>query len=111
MKFYTSYFYQIRFFPKTVIPISTAVWDPKWFHDFQSSDYVFKDKRGIYNGIRSYILSPIAVEPYCKECNHDKAQPCAFLREYRLYLDNLDFDFVLAECERIGQKNKKPGRL
>ena len=29
-----------------MIPISTAIWDPKWFHDFTyDQDYIFKDKR------------------------------------------------------------------
>ena len=40
-----------------MIPVSTAMWDPKWFHDFTGDeDYIFKDKRGIYNGIRASIF-------------------------------------------------------
>ena len=52
IQLYTSYFYQIRHFKKNMVPISTAMWDPKWYHDWMGHDYVFKDKRGIYNGIR-----------------------------------------------------------
>ena len=32
MKIYTSYFYQIRFFKPNMIPLSTAKYDPSWFH-------------------------------------------------------------------------------
>ena len=32
MKIMTSYFYAIRFFKPNMIPISTAKWDPKWYH-------------------------------------------------------------------------------
>ena len=41
MNIYISYFYNIRFFPKNLIPISTAMWDPKWYHNFKSDDTVF----------------------------------------------------------------------
>lgn len=32
MKILISYFYQIRFFKPNMIPLSTAAFDPKWFH-------------------------------------------------------------------------------
>ena len=56
MKIYISYFYQIRNFPKTLIPLSTAHWDPKWYH--QKNNKVFLDKRGVLNGLRIDELSP-----------------------------------------------------
>lgn len=34
MKFYTSYFYKLRFFTPNMLPFSTAKWDPKWYHNF-----------------------------------------------------------------------------
>ena len=33
MKIRLSYFYQIRFFKKNMIPMSTALSDPEWYHD------------------------------------------------------------------------------
>ena len=81
MKFYTSYFYQVRFFTPNMIPISTAKWDPKWFHDFQDNKYVFLDKRGVCNGLRAdpFVLG----EEYCKNLEES--------HNYQLNLPNTDY--------------------
>ena len=90
-----------------MIPISTAAWDPKWFHDFTyDQDYIFKDKRGIYNGIRAEIF--LMPEDYQCECGPNclthNPQICNFLQDYKAHLDTLDFKFVIQELERIGNK-------
>ena len=59
MKIRISYFYQIRNFKPNMIPMSTAISDPSWFHDWKDSSYIFTDKRGILNGLR---LKPIIVQ-------------------------------------------------
>jgi len=96
VKLYLSYFYNIRFFPTNLVPVSTAVWDPKWYHDNKGNDYRFFDKRGIYNGVRLEELNPSKVEAECIEC---KIKPdiskCGFIRNYSEYLDSLDFDSVM----------------
>ena len=43
----TSYFYQIRNFKPNMIPLSTALWDPKWFHKNKGHSFQFKDKNGV----------------------------------------------------------------
>ena len=109
MKFYTSYFYQVRFFTPNMIPISTAKWDPKWFHDFQDNKYVFLDKRGVCNGLRAdpFVLG----EEYwknleeshnecTKDCPHD-SNNCEFMKSYYNYLNTLDFDNIKARCENL----------
>lgn len=58
MRLYTSYFYQIRFFTPNMVPVSTAVWDPKWYHNFAGQDSVFLDKRSVVNGLRAPALAP-----------------------------------------------------
>ena len=58
MKLAISYFYQIRNFPKNYIPMSTCLSDPAWYHNNQGENYIYKDKRGILNGLR---LQPIIV--------------------------------------------------
>ena len=58
MEIYTSYFYQVRFMKPYHIPLSTAVWDPKWFHANRGQDYHFKDKNGVYNGLRAPVFAP-----------------------------------------------------
>ena len=35
MEFYTSYFYKIRFMKPYMIPLSTAVFNPKWYFQNQ----------------------------------------------------------------------------
>lgn len=52
IKFYISYFYQIRNMKPNMLPMSTAMYDPKWFHDNKGNNYRYFDKRGIINGIR-----------------------------------------------------------
>ena len=56
MKLAISYFYKIRFFQPWMIPISTAAWDPKYYHDNKGKDYLFVDKRGVINGYRYEAL-------------------------------------------------------
>ena len=86
MKVYTSYFYQIRFFKPNQIPMSTAVWDPKWFHEFKGQDHVWKDKNGVWNGLRLEILNPdncCSLPAECTECQR-KGNPetCSFIKDY-----------------------------
>ena len=96
MKFYISYFYKIRFFPKNLIPISTAICDPKWYHNNNDNNYVFRDKRGVINGIRCLHLSPYLIESNsCSNCDKSKSPNCEFIDEYYNYLKSLDFNFVL----------------
>ena len=52
MEIRTSYFYQIRNFKKNMLPVSTAIYDPKWYHHNLGYNNIFEDKRGILNGLR-----------------------------------------------------------
>ena len=58
MKLAISYFYQIRNFKKYMLPLSTAVSDPSWYHENLNNNHIFIDKRGIINGIRILPLHP-----------------------------------------------------
>ena len=44
MKFALGYFYQVRFFTPNMIPVSTAVSDPKWYHQNKGPQFTFLDK-------------------------------------------------------------------
>ena len=72
MNVYISYFYNVRFFPTNLIPVSTAVWDPKWYHNFKTNDFIFKDKRGVVNGIRVEVLSPHKISDYIFSLNFNE---------------------------------------
>lgn len=93
MKIYTSYFYQIRFFTKNMIPISTALSDPKWYHNFQGPTHIFLDKNRVINGIRCEQLHP---DDTCKDlCKGQKGckytpDSCEFLKRYSIQLNKLD---------------------
>ena len=104
MDFYITYFYNVRFLPPNFLPLSTAMYDPKWF-----TPHV--DKRGVINGIKYTPFVP------CKECQtlcHGRegctSQPsnCAFLTTYRKQIFSLDFSKVKNHLERIAETTKQP---
>ncbi len=88
-----------------MIPISTAAFDPKWFYNVKQGHY-YKDKNGVYNGLRADILNPPkGIEgDCCRDCK--LPIPCYFMKKYREYLDTLDFDDIIKRCENIGNKIK-----
>lgn len=103
MKIATSYFYQIRFFKPNMIPVSTAMWDPKWFHNFKNQYCVFKDRNGVYNGLRYPTLSPgDECEGLCTGQPCDKFYGnCPFLKKYEEHLDKIDFNKMIKDFEDI----------
>lgn len=76
-----------------MIPMSTAMSDPAWFHEFKDKTHVFKDTRGVLNGLR---LQPIIV----KASEHSGGCPCEtkdwtqcpMAASYNAHLHNIDFD-------------------
>lgn len=116
MKLYISYFYQIRNFLSFQIPISTAITDPKWYHDNKSPilkngklDYhVFLDKNKVLNGLRSESLKP---NNNCLNLCH--GQPCiqdpsicAFLRQYKKQLESVDKETLINNLIAVGRQVK-----
>ena len=109
MRIYTSYFYQIRFFSPNMIPVSTAMWDPKWYHENKDQSHVFRDKRGILNGMRCLQLVP---DPLCSsECRGDCINPdplsCDFLKHYRDQLNQIDFQEFLKNLKSIADSTSQ----
>ena len=108
MQIMTSYFYQIRFFTPNMIPLSTAVWDPRWYHQNTGDQkYQWKDKNGVWNGLRA---EPFAPGPLCDNlcrgpeyCDGGDPMKCAFLRTYRTQLDQLDFKNIIKRIYTIGK--------
>lgn len=105
MKFYTSYFYQLRFFAPNMIPLSTACGDPQWFHNGMGKDYTFFDKNGVINGLRAEMLHP---DDSCAGLCGGMACPkipqdCSFLKVYNKQLKQVDFIDFLERCNRISQ--------
>lgn len=103
MKIYISYFYQIRFFTPNMIPMSTAVSDPKWYHNHQGNKHIYFDKRGVINGVRAETLHPDnSCADLCggKDCSQDPSE-CKFLRLYRKQLNKIDFDKFLKQLKKL----------
>lgn len=104
IQLYTSYFYQIRHFKKNMVPISTACFDPHWFNDWMGQGYIFKDKRGIYNGIRAECFHFDGEDHGCgDQCLLSPKDPskCEFLRRLRQQYDKLNFQDIMTRCERL----------
>lgn len=95
MKFYISYFYQIRFFTPNMVPVSTAMWDPKWYRRKVPN----LDKNGVLIGCRAPILNFPSnlweeLTKHDQECRKDCpfSTPCLFMKKYKEYLDTINFD-------------------
>lgn len=104
MKIMTSYFYQIRFFDQNMIPFSTAVFDPKWYHNSQGHKHLYFDKRGIVNGLRAPMLVPPTwCQGACRGydlCTVKDPTSCAFLKAYGDHINTLDINEVSQWLER-----------
>ena len=110
MKVYTSYFYQIRFFKPNMIPISTALRDPKWYHQNQNQEHWFIDKNGVINGLRAPVFAPglaaTAVSSCGSSCPKD-FENCDFLKAYSHQLSLLDINDIMTRTEKICAKAQK----
>lgn len=108
---YTSYFYKVRFFTPNVIPLSTAVWDPKWYHDYKGPDFRFFDKRGVINGLRATPFAPgRSCENLCRgpeTCAEQGPRECEFLRRYWEQLKAIPIKETISRLTRIGEEVRK----
>lgn len=97
MQIMTSYFYQVRFMKPNMIPLSTALSDPQWFHKGTYDKTIqFKDKNGVWNGLRA--------EPFVpgEDCNGlcggrpcDRSPDlCLFLKTYEYQLNQLNYQEI-----------------
>lgn len=111
MKIMTSYFYQVRNMKSNYIPLSTAVWDPSWWHQGKGNSFQFKDKNGVWNGLRAEPFVPDQTcEGLCRgpeTCNYLSPKTCRFLKTYRAQLNKLDFQEIIERFAALGQKIQK----
>ena len=111
MKIYISYFYKVRFMKPNTIALSTAVWDPKWFHDNRSQKYTFTDKNGVVNGLRAEPFMPgrdcdglcIGEEGVGRICDGNPLG-CKFLETYYRQLCGLDPSDIKNRFLALGKK-------
>lgn len=109
IKFYISYFYQIRNMTPNMLPVSTAMYDPKWFHEGKGTGYRYFDKNHVINGVR---LGELCMEQYrvdnlvkrglmCDQLCPRDAQTCPFMQEYAKCIreKNPDFQKFITFCD------------
>ena len=94
-----------------MIPISTCVSDPLWYHNFTKNyAYNFWDKRGILNGIRYQPIADqgkLAALNGCVcpcELHNQPHTSCAFLDTYRRNLENIDFKQMYSAFEDFAKE-------
>ena len=107
MKFYTSYFYHVRNLKPNMIPVSTAVWPPKWF---TNKGHCFIDKHSVLNGVEcSWLVPGLQCENLCRgpeHCDTQNPRNCMFLHKYYEQVQALDFNTLLTKLEEIGLQAK-----
>lgn len=109
-----SYFYHVRNMTPDVIPVSTAMYDPKWFHDFKGEFNVFVDKNNVINGIKILPLIPgpktegtcMGVNGDGNGCTHD-SETCTFLRIYEEQLKRVNFKAMMNSFDNLSVKLKR----
>lgn len=84
MKLYTSYFAQLRKFPRNLVGLSTAHWNPKWRP-------MGKDKRGVICVDCPPFKPGRGCDDLCNgSCNPKHPEDCAFLKAYKAQLDKIN---------------------
>lgn len=82
-----------------MIPLSTAMFDPKWYHEGEDETHLFWDKNGVINGLRCYpfIFKREKYNDWCgSQCAYKgKTSLCPYLSAYRRMLAMNDFSSVL----------------
>lgn len=109
-----SYFYHVRNMTPDVLPVSTAIYDPKWFHDFKGQNHIFVDKKGVINGVKALVLAPCpATEGTCAGsdgeadgCNHNPSD-CKFLKLYREQIEKINFNEFVSMLEGLPIRLKR----
>lgn len=95
MKIYTSYWAQVRNFPKNLIGLNTTVWPPKWRP-------LGQDKRGVWVIDCPPLKPGKECEGLCRgACNPPHPEDCLFLQTYYKQLCNLDFNDFLQHLEKL----------
>ena len=109
MKILISTFYNIRYMRPNFIPLSTCFSDPKYFHNNKGVSCQFKDKNGVWNGIRFEAFMPgDACEGLCRGpsgCKESKGN-CKFLQTYYNQLCSYDFNDIMRRLEKIANQVK-----
>ena len=105
MKLYTSYWAQVRNFPKNLIGLNTTVWPPKWRP-------LGKDNNGVWVIDCPPVKPGAACEGLCNgKCANKTSPNCAFLQTYRKQLAALDINTFLSKLAHLKERIEKGENL
>ena len=93
MKYYISYFGQLKNFPSNLFPVSTVKWEQEWFRGTMPRI----EELVIPDGI---IASLTETNEMCRK-NCPLSIPCKFMKRYGEYLDTIDLDQFLVMIELL----------
>ena len=113
MEYYITYFQNLRYLTEEFIPVSTAVWDPKWLNTYNGKrQYI--NENNVLVGIKeeSFLIPEDEIpEEMCagKPCPYIEKHPhCQFLDAYWKHLQKIDFEgYLLPEFERVAEDVRK----
>ena len=99
MKLYTSYYYQLRFFPRNLVALNTTIWPPKYVK------LGVKDSRGVLLIDCPPLKPGIECAGLCNgKCDPKHPKDCQFLLTYYNQLQKINFKNFLEHLEQL--KNK-----
>ena len=81
-----------------MIPVSTAMFDPKWYHDNDFDGRLFWDKNGVINGLRCYqlIFNSKDYQNWCSDtCEYRGTGGCPYLTAYKKMLGMVSWSDLL----------------
>ena len=97
MKLYTSYWAQVRNFPRNLVGLNTTVWPPRWRP-------MGKDK----NGVLVIDCPPLKPGAECSDlcngpddCRYNESHNCLFLRTYYHQLKQIEFDHFIYQLQKL----------
>ena len=98
MKIYTSYWAQVRNFPKNLVGLNTTVWPPKWRP-------LGQDARGVWVIDCPPLKPGRDCEGLCRgACNPPHPEDCTFLQTYYNQLCKFDFNDFLNSLGKLKLK-------
>ena len=93
MKWSITYFYNIRYMKPSQLPLSTAMFPPKFFAQTNKKNVAHLDKKGVILGLTIHEFVP---QKQCEcPCEEKDYNNCCFLKEYYNQLSRLDSDEVM----------------
>lgn len=95
MRLYTSYWAQVRFFPKNLVGLNTTVWPPKWRP-------LGKDKRDVIVLDCPPLKPGAECEGLCRgACEPKHPEDCKFLEVYYNQLTKIDINKFCNNLSRL----------